>query len=71
MLTTFFFFFFERELSPAAVDNPSVVVQRHIRLLHGYNEIKDIGQGLMGIIADSRGMRYVDVQTDFGITEKD
>ncbi|KAJ9266706.1 hypothetical protein DTO212C5_6242 [Paecilomyces variotii] len=49
----------------------SRTVQRHIRLLHSYNEIKDVGQGLMGLIADARGVRHVDVQREFGIGEKD
>lgn len=35
---------------------PQAIVQRHIRLLHEYNEIKDIAQGLMGMIADGRGL---------------
>jgi len=39
--------------------------------LHEYNEIKDVGQGLMGIIADARGVRQVDVEREFGVGEKD
>ncbi|PGH13939.1 hypothetical protein AJ79_03354 [Helicocarpus griseus UAMH5409] len=54
-----------------AFKDPTAIVQRHIRLLHEYNEIKDIGQGLMGLIAEARGVRHVDVQRDFGIGEKD
>ncbi|KAJ5872249.1 DNA repair protein Swi5/Sae3 [Penicillium soppii] len=46
-------------------------IERHIRLLHEYNEIKDVGQGLMGIIADARGVRQVDVEKEFGVGEKD
>ena len=52
-------------------DDPSETVKRHIRLLHEYNEIKDIGQGLMGLIADARGVRQVDVQREFGVGGKD
>ncbi|KAL5362737.1 Swi5-domain-containing protein [Aspergillus floccosus] len=52
-------------------DDPAATVQRHIRLLHDYNEIKDIGQGLMGLIADARGMRQIDVQKEFGVGERD
>ncbi|KAL4890447.1 DNA repair protein [Aspergillus ambiguus] len=52
-------------------NDPSVTVQRHIRLLHDYNEIKDIGQGLMGLIADARGMRQIDVQKEFGVGDRD
>lgn len=50
---------------------PEAIVKRHIRLLHQYNEIKDIGQGLMGLIADGRGVRHVDVQSEFGVGGKD
>ncbi|KAL2013529.1 hypothetical protein VTN00DRAFT_1054 [Thermoascus crustaceus] len=52
-------------------DEPAKTVQRHIRLLHAYNEIKDVGQGLMGLIADARGVRQVDVQSEFGVAAND
>jgi DNA repair protein Swi5/Sae3 len=52
-------------------NDPTATVQRHIRLLHEYNEIKDVGQGLMGIIAEARGVRQVDVEKEFGVGEKD
>lgn len=47
------------------------IVKKHIKLLHEYNEIKDVGQGLMGLIADQRGVRIIEVQDEFGIGEKD
>ena len=47
------------------------VVKKHIRLLHEYNEIKDVAQGIMGLIADSRGVRIVDVQDEFGVDAND
>jgi DNA repair protein Swi5/Sae3 len=46
-------------------------VKRHIRLLHEYNEIKDVAQGLMGLIAEARGVRQVDVQREYGVKEQD
>jgi hypothetical protein len=49
----------------------AVTVKRHIKLLHDYNEIRDVGTGLMGMIADSRGMRIKDVYAQFGIDVKD
>ncbi|KAF7596285.1 hypothetical protein BBP40_002429 [Aspergillus hancockii] len=52
-------------------NDPSTTVQRHIRLLHEYNEIKDIGQGLMGLIADARGVRQIDVQREYGVGDRD
>ncbi|KAH9872695.1 hypothetical protein J1614_005089 [Plenodomus biglobosus] len=47
------------------------IVKEHIKLLHEYNELKDVGQGLMGLIADQRGVRIVEVQEEFGIEAKD
>jgi hypothetical protein len=47
------------------------LVKHHIKLLHEYNEIKDTGQGLMGLIADQRGVRIVEVQDEFGIESQD
>jgi hypothetical protein len=47
------------------------IVKDHIKLLHEYNELKDVGQGLMGLIADSRAVRIVEVQEEFGIEAKD
>ncbi|OOF92229.1 hypothetical protein ASPCADRAFT_9092 [Aspergillus carbonarius ITEM 5010] len=52
-------------------NDPSTTAQRHIRLLHEYNEIKDIAQGLMGLIADARGVRQVDVQREYGVDDRD
>lgn len=31
-------------------------VQRHIALLHDYNEVRDVAMGLMGIVAERRGV---------------
>ncbi|RHZ61054.1 SWI5/SAE3 family protein [Aspergillus thermomutatus] len=59
------------EVKAKLKDDPSATVKRHIRLLHEYNEIKDIGQGLMGLIADARGMRQIDVQKEFGVGDRD
>ncbi|RAL10079.1 SWI5/SAE3 family protein [Aspergillus homomorphus CBS 101889] len=52
-------------------NDPKTTVQRHIRLLHEYNEIKDIGQGLLGLIADARGVRQIDVQREYGVSDQD
>lgn len=57
----------EAELMTAA----NKIVKEHIRLLHEYNELKDVGQGLMGLIAESRGLRIVEIQDEFGIDAKD
>ncbi|KAK3060453.1 hypothetical protein LTS18_008513 [Coniosporium uncinatum] len=47
------------------------IITRHIKLLHHYNEIRDVGQGLMGLIAESRGVRIKEVQEDFGVGGKE
>ncbi|PYH40304.1 SWI5/SAE3 family protein [Aspergillus saccharolyticus JOP 1030-1] len=52
-------------------DDPQTTVQRHIRLLHEYNEIKDIAQGLLDLIADARGVRHIDVQREYGVGDRD
>ncbi|MCJ1247283.1 hypothetical protein MMC30_004497 [Trapelia coarctata] len=51
--------------------NAAQTVQEHIKLLHTYNEIRDIGQGLLGMIADNRGVRIKDVYGEFGVGEGD
>jgi len=47
------------------------IVKRHIALLGRYNEVRDIGQGLLGMIADQRGIRIVDVMEEFGVVGKE
>ncbi|KAF6223523.1 hypothetical protein HO133_000366 [Letharia lupina] len=51
--------------------DPQATVKAHIKLLHDYNEIRDIGQGLMGIIADNRGVPVREVYQDFNVGEGD
>lgn len=55
----------------AAMKVAKEVVKEHIELLHRYNEIRDVGQGLIGMIADQRGMRIKDVMEEFGMGERD
>jgi hypothetical protein len=43
------------------------VIKEHIHRLHNYNEIRDVGQGLIGMIADQRGVRIVECQEEFGV----
>ena len=45
--------------------------REHISLLHGYNEIKDITQMLMGLLAEQRGVRVVEIMEEFGMDPKD
>lgn len=59
------------ETLKVALKASNTVIKEHIQLLHRYNEIKDIGQGLMGLIAEKRGCRIKDVMEEFGVDEKD
>ena len=55
----------------AAQAQAQAIVKRHIKLLQSYNDIRDVGQGLMGLIADSRGIRLREVMEEMGVGEKD
>ncbi|KAK1822182.1 hypothetical protein LTR12_003321 [Friedmanniomyces endolithicus] len=47
----------EEQRERQALSSANAVIKEHIGLLHRYNEIKDIGQGLMGLLADQRAVR--------------
>ncbi|RDW84732.1 hypothetical protein BP6252_02322 [Coleophoma cylindrospora] len=51
--------------------DPATTVKTHIKLLHDYNDIRDVGQGLLGMIADSRGVRVGTIYEEFGVDQKD
>lgn len=51
--------------------NASQTVQNHIRLLRQYNDIRDIGTSLMGIIADNRRVPMKRVYEEFDVDEQD
>ncbi|MCJ1310161.1 hypothetical protein MMC25_003822 [Agyrium rufum] len=56
----------------AQLKNPAAeTVRAHIKLLHDYNEIRDVGLGLIGMIAEQRGLRMKDVLGEFGVGEGD
>ncbi|KAL1642073.1 hypothetical protein SLS58_005661 [Diplodia intermedia] len=55
----------------AAVQAAKAIIQQQIRRLNDYNEMRDVGQELMGIIAESRGVRIKEVQEEFGISAND
>ncbi|KAK4895022.1 hypothetical protein LTR27_006889 [Elasticomyces elasticus] len=61
----------DEQKEKTAHTNANAVIKEHIGLLHRYNEIKDIGQGLMGLIADQRGVRIAEVMEEFGLASKD
>lgn len=54
-----------------AVDAANTKIKSQIRQLQQYNDIKDIGTQLMGIIAEKRGCRIGEVQEEFGIKPDD
>lgn len=53
------------------IASAEAIVKNHIAALHSYNEIKDVGLGLMGLVAEQRGVRQIVVMDDFGVTAKD
>ncbi|XP_008322547.1 DNA repair protein SWI5 homolog [Cynoglossus semilaevis] len=46
-------------------------LERHIDLLHEYNDIKDVGQSLLGRIAALRGTTTRDLYSHFGLDLED
>ncbi|KAI5818622.1 Swi5-domain-containing protein [Pyronema omphalodes] len=44
-------------------------VKRHIRLLHEYNEVRDVALGLVGLVAEARGVPVGEVLRECGIEE--
>ncbi|KAJ3948809.1 hypothetical protein N0V92_012963 [Colletotrichum tropicale] len=54
-------------------EEASAVVARHVKLLREYNEIKDVGQQLMGLIAENRGATVGSLYEtgEFGVGPKD
>ncbi|MCJ1304945.1 hypothetical protein MMC08_007758 [Hypocenomyce scalaris] len=60
----------KKEKAYSQLKSPSTAtqtVQNHIHLLHIYNQIRDIGTGLFGMIADNKGVQVKDVYGDFGL----
>jgi hypothetical protein len=54
-----------------AIEGANATVKEHIELLHRYNAIKDVGLGLLGMVAEQRGKRQVVVMEEFGLSAKD
>lgn len=50
-----------------------VIVQTHIRRLKEYNDMKDIGQQLIGLVAENRGVPVGTLYEsgEFGVSAKD
>jgi len=58
----------QREID-SALRTARAIMKEHIALIQRYNEIKDIGQGLLGLIAEQRGCRIVDVMEELGVED--
>lgn len=46
-------------------------IKSHIKQLQQYNDVRDIATQLMGLIADKRGVRFIEVQQEFGVAADD
>nr|POE56769.1 dna repair protein swi5 like [Quercus suber] len=57
----------EETRAKTALEAANALIKDHITALHRYNEAKDVAQGLMGMIAEKRGVRVADVMEDFGV----
>jgi hypothetical protein len=60
-----------KDQSDAAMEFAREVINHHIRLLQQYNQIRDVGQGLIGMVAERRRVRVRDCQEEFGVVEGD
>ncbi|KAK0372605.1 hypothetical protein CLIM01_10048 [Colletotrichum limetticola] len=54
-------------------EQASATVAKHVKLLREYNQIKDVGQQLMGMVAEKRGVTVGSLYEtrEFGIGPKD
>ncbi|KAL1296517.1 hypothetical protein AAFC00_000026 [Neodothiora populina] len=50
-----------------AVELASNRIKAYVQQLQQYNDVKDIAEQLMGMIAEKRGVRIVEVQREFGV----
>lgn len=55
----------------AALDVARKARAERIKALGRYNTIKDIGQMLIGLVADMRGCRVIEVMRELGLDEDD
>ncbi|KAA8567573.1 hypothetical protein EYC84_008048 [Monilinia fructicola] len=59
------------EISQGLEQPARETVKKHIKLLHDYNDIKDVGQGLLDLIAQNRGVRAGELYEEFGVATTD
>jgi len=60
-------------LSNISRQTPEVTIQTYIRHLKEYNDMKDIAQQLIGLVAENRGVPVGSLyrNREFGVTEVD
>ena len=61
----------DKEISKLSADYDTEELQHHIKKLHEYNEVKDIGQTLLGKIAEVDGVTTTHVYQRFSLTLDD
>ena len=61
----------DKEISKLSADYDTEELQHHIKKLHEYNEIKDIGQTLLGKIAEVDGVTTTHLYQRFSLTLDD
>ena len=61
----------ERRKAEQELKNKKMQLQRHIEVLHHYNEVKDVGQMLLGKAAEVEGMTVSDMYEKFGLQFED
>lgn len=79
ILSLFIYAIYAAQLTPSPSPYPrlyrsphpaAATVRTHIQLLHAYNETRDLATGLMGILADNRGVRACDVHAEFDVQDE-
>jgi DNA repair protein Swi5/Sae3 len=51
--------------------DPATAVKRHIKLLHEYNEIRDVALNFVGKIAEKEQCRTIDILKDYDMDGTD
>ncbi|KAL9090132.1 MAG: hypothetical protein Q9165_005412 [Trypethelium subeluteriae] len=43
------------------------IIDTYVRSLHDFNEMKDLAQGLVGLVAERRGVRMQELLKEYGV----
>ncbi|KAJ5232034.1 hypothetical protein N7468_004990 [Penicillium chermesinum] len=52
-----------------ADETASEIVNRHIRYLHRYNEMRDSGLGMLSLLAENKGLTLAQIYKERGMNE--